>query len=184
MMGKGRKGKGFIIILSLLFLGAILQAEENVEKWMSKLGIQKVPQEVKDFTLPDLKGEEVSLKDFKGKVVFVFFFASWCPPCREEMPSMEKLYRKFKDKGLVILAVNLRERKERVEEFVRQNNLTFPVLLDSRGEVGQSYGIRAIPTTYILDRKGKVIGRVIGSRDWMSEESVNLFNYLLKKDNS
>ena len=110
--------------------------------------------------------KNLSLAALKGKVVFLNFWATWCGPCRAEMPSMEALYSRYREKGLEILAVNMREEQGQVIAFMRNNGLTFPAVLDSDGRVGNSYGIQAIPTSFIIDREGKIILRVVGSLDW------------------
>ncbi|GAG97206.1 unnamed protein product, partial [marine sediment metagenome] len=101
--------------------------EERYKDFFSSLGIQKInpPVKAKDFTLEDLKGSAVSLRDFEGKVIFLNFWATWCPPCRIEMPDMEKLWQKFKDEDFVILAVDLRERKDEVSFFCERERLYF-----------------------------------------------------------
>ncbi len=93
---------------------------------------------------------------------------------------MEKLYQKFKGKDFVMLAVSLREKEKTVEKFVQKNGLTFPVLLDPRGKAGGDYMVSSIPTTYLIDKQGKIIGRAIGGRDWANENSFNLFSALLE----
>jgi peroxiredoxin len=159
--------------------------EERYKGFFSSLGIQKInpPVKAKDFTLEDLEVSAVNLKDFQGKVVFLNFWATWCPPCRVEMPAMEKLWQKFKQEDFVILAVDLRERKEKINSFVKTNGYTFPVLLDSMGAVANTYGIRAIPTTYLLDSEGRIVGRALGARDWASADAFKLIEQLLSKTN-
>ncbi len=131
------------------------------------------------FTLKNLEGSEVSLKDFAGKVVFLNFWATWCGPCREEMPSMERLWQRFKEDDFVILAIDLRESRGEVVSFMKEYGLTFPVLLDSKGEVGSMFGVRAIPTTYLLDSEGRIVGGAIGARNWESEDAFELIESLL-----
>jgi len=133
-----------------------------------------------EFTLPDLKGTPVKLKDFRGRVVFVNFWATWCVPCREEMPSMERLYQKYRGKGLVIVAVNYRESQKEARGFVEELKLTFPVVLDD-GTVSTLYGVFALPATHLVDRQGKGAARVLGARDWMSEESQGVIERLLNE---
>jgi len=159
--------------------------EERYKGFFSSLGIQKInpPVKAKDFTLEDLEVSAVSLKDFQGNVVFLNFWATWCPPCRVEMPAMEKLWQKFKQEDFVILAVDLRERKEKINSFVKTNGYTFPVLLDSMGAVANTYGIRAIPTTYLLDPEGRIVGKALGARDWASADAFKLIEQLLSKTN-
>lgn len=155
--------------------------EEKYRGFFSSLGIQKInpPVKAKAFTLGNLEGFPVSLKDFQGKVVFLNFWATWCDPCRDEMPAMEKLWRKFREEDFVILAVDLREGKEKVSFFMKENGLTFPVLLDSRGGVANTYGIRAIPTTYLLDPEGRIVGKALGARNWASQDAFKLIEQLL-----
>ncbi len=132
-----------------------------------------------DFTLRDLGDRKVSLRDFQGKLVFLNFWATWCPPCRYEMPSMERLYKEFKDKGLVVLAINLKEGREKVKSFMVSERLTFPALLDSSGEVAQRYGVRGIPTTFLVNGKGEIVGKALGARDWSSRDARGLIRRLL-----
>ncbi len=145
------------------------------------LGIQRIdpPQKTEDFTLRTLEGERVSLKDYRGKVIFLNFWATWCGPCRMEMPSMEKLWQDFKEENFLILAVNIQEESKLVSSFMKEMNLSFPVLLDEKGSVARSYGIRGIPTTFFLNSEGETIGTAVGERDWASEESFRLIRELL-----
>ena len=132
-----------------------------------------------DFQLKDLDGNTVRLSDFKGKIVFLNFWASWCPECRYEMPAMEKLYTHFKDRDFAMVAINLNEPAAIVEKYFRVNKLTFITLLDSINELGGPFGIRGIPTTFIIDRDGGIIGRAVGSRRWDSKKSIALFERLI-----
>ena len=134
-----------------------------------------------DFTLEDLSGKRWSLKDSKGKVVFLNYWATWCVPCREEMPQMEKLNREFKREGLEIVAVNFREDKQTVKKFVEELGLTFKILLDSDGAVSNEYGAWALPVSYFVDRKGIFIGKVNGDRPWNSKEAKDFFRELLQQ---
>ncbi|MFN3476919.1 MAG: TlpA disulfide reductase family protein [Candidatus Methylomirabilales bacterium] len=167
------------LTLSLLWAGGMAQAEEHYWK---ALGIERPSREIfgADFALPDLNGRKIRLKDFQGHVVFLNFWATWCIPCRAEMPAMEKLHREFKDKGLVILALNFRERPEEIKPFVRELQLTFPILLDRDGKVSDRYQVFGLPTSYLLGRKGEILGTVVGARDWTSEEARALIRALLQ----
>ena len=132
-----------------------------------------------DFELAALAGGKLKLSSFRGSVVYLNFWATWCPPCRAEMPSMERLYTRLKDKGLEIVAVDLQESKDQVQKFVKENKLTFTVLLDSSGTVGSAYGAQSIPTTYLVDRRGMILGRSIGGREWDSPDMLALFEAVL-----
>jgi thiol-disulfide isomerase/thioredoxin len=147
----------------------------------SRAGIQVLKEKVPllDFRLPLLSGETQSLGGLAGKVVFLNFWATWCPPCREEMPSMEKLYRRFRNEGLEFLAVDIQESKKDVEAFMKEHSLSFPVALDSSGEAAVMYGVRGIPTTYIIDRDGAIIASAVGGRQWDSPEMLHAFGLLL-----
>ncbi|KNY28091.1 TlpA family protein disulfide reductase [Pseudobacteroides cellulosolvens] len=116
-----------------------------------------------DFTLSDLDGNKVSLKDFHGKNVYLNFWATWCPPCRKEMPAIEKLYKEYKDKGLVVLAIDLGEDKETVKNFINENNYSFKVLLDSDQSIGSKYNISAIPVSYFIDKDGNIAAKRVGA---------------------
>jgi len=120
-----------------------------------------------DFTLPTLNGEPVSLSDSKGKITIVNFWATWCPPCREEMPHMQSFYEKHHEE-VEILAVNVTnmdDGRPAIEQFVQEHELTFPILLDESGEVGLTYEIMTLPTSYILDAEGRVFQKIIGAMD-------------------
>ena len=119
--------------------------------------------EAPDFTLTDLDGKEVTLSDLKGKKVYLNFWATWCPPCRGEMPDIEKLYQETKDSDLVIIAVELGEPLDTVKSFIDQNKYHFKVLLDTDQSVGASYNISAIPTSYFIDSDGKIVSTNTGA---------------------
>ena len=183
-----------IIILCAGFLTCMpkqvnAQADVNASNELTRLlrsaRIQTVNQRIEpiNFTLPFLEGESAALSAFKGKVVILNFWATWCPPCRDEMPSMEILYQRYKDNGLEMLAVNLRENINTVQQFIKTNNYTFPIPLDLDGRVSSQYGITSIPTTYIIDKDGKIIGRVVGSIHWDTPQVFALFDALLSSGN-
>jgi thiol-disulfide isomerase/thioredoxin len=119
-----------------------------------------------DFTLDNMSDGRMSLKDFRGKAVFLNFWATWCVPCRDEMPVMEKLQQEFKARGLVIVAINFREDKKAVRSFFKELGLTFESLLDPEGEVSEKYGAFSLPLTYFIDRDGHFVGKAVGIRPW------------------
>lgn len=135
------------------------------------------------FELLDLTGAPVNLSDFKGKIVFLNFWASWCPPCREEMPHMQSFYEKNKENGIEIVAVNLTNLdvgQQAIEQFVQDYGLTFPVLLDENGYVGMMYETMTIPTSYVLDTEGRIFQKVIGP---MNEQMMNDLVYSIRMYN-
>jgi len=135
--------------------------------------------EPENFTLPLLNGENASLSSFKGNVVILNFWATWCPPCRAEMPSMEILYKRYREMGLEILAVDIGENIDTVNQFIQRYNYSFPVLLDTKSQISAIYGIEAIPTTFIIDREGKITGRVVGSIQWDTPQVFEAIEKLL-----
>jgi thiol-disulfide isomerase/thioredoxin len=110
--------------------------------------------------------------------VFINFWTTWCLACVIEMPSMEKLHQKFKDKDFVMVAINLQESASTIKQFYKEYKLTFTTLLDSTGDVGAGLGIRSIPTTFILDKNGRILGKALGPREWEGKKSIALFEYL------
>lgn len=129
-----------------------------------------------DFTLTDLEGNSVSLKDFRGKNVYLNFWASWCPPCKAEMPDIEKLYQETKGTDLVILAVNIGEDKKTVAKFIGENKYNFKVLLDANSSVAQAYGISSIPVSIFIDKEGNMVNSQVGALSYEQMKGyVNLF---------
>jgi len=121
-----------------------------------------------DFKLPSLNGTAISLSSLRGKVVFLNVWATWCGPCREEMPSIETLYEEFaKDPDFVVLAVSQdSEGRKAVDSYVHQNGYKFTVLLDPQNEVGDAYDVSGIPETFIIDRTGRIVAHHVGPYDW------------------
>ncbi|WP_233548109.1 TlpA disulfide reductase family protein [Rummeliibacillus sp. POC4] len=129
----------------------------------------KVGQTAPDFTLKTLDGKEAKLSDYRGKKVILNFWATWCPPCKAEIPHMEKYYKKSaKDDNVEILAVNLKKSdkdEDYIKDFVKSYDMTYPVLLDTDGEQQEQYQIVTIPTTYFIDTKGKIQTTITGPMD-------------------
>lgn len=135
------------------------------------------------FTLPDLTGKPTSLNDFRGKVVLVNIWATWCGPCKREIPSLDRLYQLRKDKGFEIVAVSVdRASTSRVASFVAQYQMSFLVLHDARGEVGNRYWARAIPSSFLLDRQGVIRWKVAGAIQWDDARVVERVDQLLAQE--
>ncbi|RST77125.1 TlpA family protein disulfide reductase [Siminovitchia acidinfaciens] len=128
-----------------------------------------------DFELATLSGETVKLSDYRGKKVILNFWATWCPPCRAEMPHMQSFYEKNKDKGIEIVAVNLTSMdngKMQIDKFKKEYGLTFDILLDEDGDIGMQYQAFTIPTSYIIDTNGKIAQKIVGPMDEPTMESL------------
>ena len=129
-----------------------------------------------------IKGNYESLDSFRGQVVVLNFWATWCAPCRVEMPSFEKLYRRYRSEGVAVLAVTLdKNAGPKIKSFVDEYELSFPILLDEKGAVERLYPSMTIPFTYVIDREGRVVARVDGAKNWESNETFEAIEYLLKK---
>ena len=117
-----------------------------------------------DFTLMSLEGKRYALSELRGKPVLINLWATWCPPCRAEMPALESIYQEYKDRGLIILAVNMTYQDEpmNMKDFVTELNLIMPILLDPTGEVARLYQLRSLPSSYFIDRHGTIDDVVIG----------------------
>jgi peroxiredoxin len=148
------------------------QAEAPPSRSVAYQGRPSVGSRAPDFRLMDLHGKAVSLSDYQGKVVLLNFWATWCGPCRVEMPAMEALYRSMQSKGLEILAVSVDQEGTAVTRpFQEALGLSFPILHDQDYQVGLTYGARTLPMTFAIDRKGIIRQLVFGSRDWNSPEA-------------
>jgi len=124
------------------------------------------------FTVRDLSGKLVSLGDFRGRVVLLNFWATWCAPCAKEMPSMERLYQAYGAKGLVIVGMSVDTgAPQEVKAFAEKLKITFPILHDRDSIVSRHYSIPGVPVSYLIDRKGRVAYRVLGEYDWFASEA-------------
>jgi thiol-disulfide isomerase/thioredoxin len=154
----------------------------DLRRAFEKAGIpvlkEKTP--IRDFTVTLLDGKTQSLSGYRGKVVFLNFWATWCPPCRAEMPSMETLYQRYRGRDLEFLAVDLQESRDEVAAFLEEQNLSFPAGLDSSGQIGNLYGIRGIPATFIIDKEGLIIAAVVGGMEWDTPAVFAAFDLLLR----
>ena len=129
-----------------------------------------------DFQLPDAQGKMTSLKQQLGHPVFLNFWATWCPPCREEIPSMERLNEVLGGKDFVMLAINTDENVKDLEAFVKEHPHNFTVLSDADGKIQQLYKVFKFPETFILDRQGHIVEHIVGARDWSSTSALKFFN--------
>src|ERR671924_1263598 len=137
-----------VAALGLLWGGKAADAREHL---FDAMGMAKVPPKAApDFTLPTTDGKQVSLRDYRGKVVFLNFWATWCIPCREEMPGLEQLHQTYHAQDLAILSIDLKESADQVKAFFQKHSLSFPALLDQNGLVFRDYLVAGMPTTYLI----------------------------------
>jgi len=178
-------GKAFLLFLLAFILSTpSIFAEVKKEDLFSKAGIQpvKAGKKAPVFSLEDLSGKKSELKQYRGKVVFLNFWATWCGPCKEEMPSMEELSKKFKEKDFVFLAISVDYAGIKpVKEFIEKYRYTFPVLIDPKCKTLDLFEVKGIPTTFLVDKKGIIIGKAVGPRDWNRSEVVSIVDLLLDK---
>lgn len=133
-----------------------------------------------DFTLPDMQGQPVQLAALRGKVVFINVWTTWCPPCIEEMPTIQRLHEELHPKGLVVLAINMDALgRQTVEPFLDKRRLTFPILLDPESQTERLYQTAGVPESFIVDKAGLLVEKIVGPRDWAHPEIIALFERLL-----
>jgi peroxiredoxin len=175
----------FLSIAIILFLFYCLPVSGKESDLYSRLGVQLIRDKRKapDFSLESLKGDKVQLRNLKGKVIFLNFWATWCGPCKEEMPSMETLHQQLKDRDFVFLTISVDyDGAKTVKKFMEKHRYSFPVLLDPTSKTLQPFEISRIPATIFIDRNGRMIGRVIGPRDWRCPEVLALLDRMLNID--
>jgi len=167
-----------LYLLCVFSFAGVVQADDKIK--------QTLPLVAKSFSAPDfvLKGEDgktYRLSDYRGKLVIIAFWATWCPPCRFEMPSLERAWGKLKDKNVVILGINVGEDADTIFEFTGSYPMSFPVPMDTKGEIVKRYPIIGLPTTYIISPDGMVTHRAVGSREWDTPQMLAKLLALSKK---
>jgi len=166
----------FLGVAALVIIFALKQNNPYL-----KFSPLRVGQPAPGFTLPGLDGKMVSLSDYRGQVVLVNVWATWCPPCVDEMPSMEKLYRELKGENFEILAVSIDALGEKaVAPFMKKYNLSFPALMDPDGTIKALYQTTGVPESFIINQEGILIEKVIGPKDWATPPVVGFFRNLLQ----
>ena len=154
----------FAIILITTMAWTFLSADKTGSATAGQIPAPQVDFLAPDFTLQTVAGETVTLSNLRGKAVLVNLWATWCPPCRAEMPAIQKLYEEYKDQGLVVLAVNATNQDDsaKIPAFIEEYRLTFPILLDTTGQASQVYQLRSLPSSYFIGRNGVIKEVVIG----------------------
>jgi thiol-disulfide isomerase/thioredoxin len=174
----------FVVLLACLVMGAAGTAVAQREEPALSRTLTRLDPAVAapDFRLEDMDGEWHTLGDYRGKVVLVNFWATWCPPCRREMPSLERLYQALRDQPFVVLAINQWENADHVFSFMGQLNVfpTFPILFDPESRVAEDFGVKGLPTSFVIDRQGRVVYRAVGGRAFDHPEIERVLRALLE----
>ncbi len=176
--------RALLLVVALAALLAIPRAGGSAEpsaEALAALELAPLPRAAAPaFTLADLDGRSVSLATLRGQTVLVYFWATWCPYCQKELPAtVQELARRYRDRQLVVLAVNIEEGRDKVRAWVKKHNLTVPVLLDTDGEISGAYRVTATPTAVLVDRDGRTVARAVGTRSWTSDQARPLWDALL-----
>jgi cytochrome c biogenesis protein CcmG/thiol:disulfide interchange protein DsbE len=178
----GHKAKILFLILSIGAGALFLLIGNNVDFKFTKQPAITAGTKAPDFSFPDLEGKTISLSDFRGKIVLLNIWATWCRPCVEEMPSIERLYNQFKDDDFIVLAVSIDTKgKKAVGPFMAVHNLSFKALLDTKGAIQNAYRTIGVPESFIIDKNGIILQKVIGSYDWSSPKIFQYFKERLEK---
>jgi|SRR3990170_2769828 len=166
-------------LVVIFFLGCITASA--AEK-TGHSGFAETPQagwKAPDFSLQAITGETVKFRDYRGKVVFLYFWAPWCHFCKEEFPQLKKLLNRFKDRGLSVIAIAVDSRGN-VDSFVKRNRADFPILIDQYGSAVRPYKVKSLPVSFVIGRDGTVLSTITGPKDYLSEEATGFFEELLK----
>ena len=159
-----------------LICGPTLAADPFLEAGVAKT---QVPLAAPDFTLKVLEGKTLSLKDLKRKVILLNFFEPWCPTCKKEAVSFDRLGKEWKGQGAVFLQVAVKVGEKELRRVKKEWNLSLPILMDEGGKVAEAYGVNGHPETLFVDRAGKIVGRSFGDKDWTSKSMTVLIQHLL-----
>jgi len=181
-MAEGKKSLKQTIILWALFVFFALALYIGLLKPFGAASSVGVNAAAPDFEVAALDGTKTRLSDSKGKVVFLNFWATWCPPCRRELDDIQDLRRKMFDKPFVIMAISVDEASSQdVADFMDRRGVKFPAYHDSSMKIAEQYGVSGFPETFIIDKQGKVVDHFIGPRQWASLEMVDYFTKLMNK---
>jgi thiol-disulfide isomerase/thioredoxin len=175
--------KKLTFVVGLLAIIFVLPACSGAQSEAEALPVAPVENALApDFELTDMQGNAVRLNDYRGKVVLVNFWATWCPPCVEEIPSLGRLQQKFSTEELVVVSVDVGEEKASVQEFLKKVPARYPVMLDPDGRTVADWNLRAFPTTFVVDREGRISLAYFGGLQWDSSEIVDQLRGLLAQE--
>ncbi len=168
MGNRARRGIAGVLIAIVTILGAPEASRAEVTELLGKLNLSAYPRGTKppEFNGRTADGRAISLASLRGKVVLLNFWATWCLECRPEMPLFERLHREFVAQGLSVIGINAREGTVAIQRYAKELGLTFPLVLDPKGEINAAYGVIGLPTTFLIARDGRAVALAIGPREW------------------
>jgi peroxiredoxin len=174
------KIKEFLFVLWVLLPASVLASDEAL---LRSLGVKSIsPVQAPLISLNDNNGLTVSSESLRGQLILVNFWATWCSPCLTEMPALDRLYKRYKNQGFSLLAVNTdSHQRKRINTITRKLALTFPVLLDENEVLSKQFGVSGMPASYLIDRQGRLIAYIEGARDWDSETAHEWLENMLAK---
>jgi peroxiredoxin len=175
-----RIGVVFFLLSTIFETSATLTNADPLS--LPSFGVQKFEEkrEAPPFSLKTLNGNQVSLNDFKGKPILMKFWATWCPSCVEELIPMEKFSEGKRDQLCILMPVIDGERERRVQNVVKKHKVTLPVLLDMNEKIARIYKVTFVPTVFLIDREGMIVGMIVGERDWSSPEAWSSIKEILQ----
>ncbi len=176
---------GLLALVSLLAAFSAAEAGDPSDAFTA-LQVQSFPEPIPlpPISLERIDGRPLPLADLRGKIVLLNFWATWCIPCRQEMPAMERLSHEYGGRGLAVVAVNFKESKDAVGRFFNELRLDFPSALDPEGATANSLAVRGLPATFLLDREGRILWKAMGSREWDSRAGRAYFDHILQASRS
>jgi peroxiredoxin len=189
MLGTNKLASGIPMLLALFVSIASIPAQGGVmlkpwyEEGLKKLGFTVFPKpaDLEDFSVKALDGSSTKLSSQRGKIVLLNFWATWCPPCQAEMPAIEALWKRTKDKAFTVMGISVGEAPGTVKDYIAKKGYGYPVFVDPSGEIGSLFGARSIPTTYIVGKDGKAIAGIVGGASYAGEEAMALFSELASR---
>lgn len=168
---------------ALVLMVTSARAQSQAPELSHSLTKLSAPVVADNFVLEDMEGRRHALQDYRGKVVLINFWGTWCPPCVKEMPSLERLYQQLSEQPFVVLAINQWENSDHVFAFMGQIDVfpSFPILFDPDSAVSEAFGVKGLPTSFLLDAQGRVVYRAVGGREFDHPEIVSLIRELLRQ---